>query len=310
VLATLLVQKGTLRVGDLLVAGATYGKVRLMHNDKGKKVDEATISMPVEILGLNDAPVAGDEFAVVKTDKQARDISAYRERKLREKKNLSLNKATSIEQLFIQAGQNIKELALVIKTDVHGSAEAISASLQKIEHPEVKIKILHCAVGAITDSDITLAQASNAFIMGFNVRANSSARSMIEQNNIEIRYYSIIYNLIDDVRAMLSGLLSPEISEKFIGNAEIREVFNITKMGKIAGCYVTNGVIKRGAGVRLLRDNVVIHEGKLKTLRRFKENVKEVRDNFECGVAFENYDDIKVGDVVEAFEIVETKKEL
>ena len=310
VIATVIVQKGTLKKGDIIIAGNSYGRVRRLCNDKGRTIAEAGPSVAVEVYGLNDAPSAGDVFNVAETDKQARDIVEYRQRKARDLQ-VTASK-TSLEDLFLKAsGDNkIKELPIIIKGDVHGSIEAIITSLGKIESDEVKLKVLHSAVGGISESDITLAVASGALILGFNVRANNAASSSAESNKIDIRYYSIIYNLIDDIKAIMSGMLSPIIREVYIGSVDIREVFNISKVGKVAGSYVTKGVIKRGAGVRLLRDSIVIHEGKLKTLKRFKDDVKEVKEGFECGIAFENYDDIKVSDSVEVFEIVEEQKKL
>ena len=310
VITTVIVQRGTLRKGDLLIAGNSYGRIKRICNDKGRTVHEAGPSLAVEVFGLNDAPSAGDIFNVVETDKQARDIIDYRVRKARDSK-VTASK-TSLEDLFLKASGagKIKELPIIIKGDVHGSIEAIITSLNKIESDEVKLHILHNAVGGITESDVTLAKASGAIILGFNVRANNAAAKDAEENKIDIRYYSIIYNLLDDIKAIMSGMLSPIIREEYIGSVDIREVFNVSKVGKIAGSYVTKGIIKRGAGVRLLRDDIVIHEGRLKTLKRFKEDVKEVREGFECGIAFENYDDIKVGDSVEVFEIVEEQKQL
>lgn len=310
VVATLIIQRGTLRKSDLAVAGCTYGRIRKMTNDKGMEVAEAGPSRAVEVWGLSEAPYAGDQFNIVETDKQARDITEYRDRKLKERK-VTASK-TSLEELFKNASNdgNIKNLPIIIKADVHGSIEAIIGSLDKIESEEVKIKILHSAVGGISESDISLAKAAGAIVVGFNVRSTTGAAMDADANKIDVRYYSIIYNLIDDIKAIMSGMLKPIIRENYIGSVDIREVFNITKVGKIAGSYVTKGVIKRGAGVRLLRDNIVIHEGKLKTLKRFKDDVKEVKDGFECGIAFENYDDIKVNDKVEVFEIVEEKQQL
>ena len=310
VIATVIVQRGTLKKGDLIIAGNAYGRVRTLCNDKGQTINEAGPSVAVEVYGLNDAPSAGDIFNVAETDKQARDIVEYRQRKARDLQ-VTASK-TSLEDLFLKAsgGNKIKELPLIIKGDVHGSIEAIITSLGKIESDEVKLKVLHSAVGGITESDITLAAASGALILGFNVRANNAATSLAENNKVDIRYYSIIYNLIDDIKSIMSGMLSPIIREVYIGSVDIREVFNISKVGKIAGSYVTKGMIKRGAGVRLLRDSIVIHEGKLKTLKRFKDDVKEVKEGYECGIAFENYDDIKVSDSVEVFEIVEEQKKL
>lgn len=310
VVTTLLVQRGTLRVGDLIVAGGSYGKVRVIHDDKGRNVKDATPSMPIEVLGLDYASDAGDTFNVVEHEKQAREITEYRDQKKLDLKNVQ-NKRGTLEELFLRSsnGKNT-DLAIIVKADVQGSIEAISASLYKFNNEELNVKILHSAVGAINESDVALAQASQAIIVGFNVRANVQAKALADNEKVDMRYYSIIYNLIDDVKAILSGMLSPIVREEYIGHAEIRKVYNITKHGKIAGSYVLDGHISRGAGVRLLRDDVVIHEGKLKTLRRFKEDVKEVRESFECGIAFENYEDIREGDKVEVFQFVEEARKL
>ncbi|KAJ6644847.1 Translation initiation factor IF-2 [Pseudolycoriella hygida] len=310
--ATVLVQRGTLRNGDIVVAGTKYGKIKRMNNDKGVEISIAPPTIPVEIYGLNEAPRAGDQFNIVSNEKQARDIVDYRIRLAKEKK-IAVVQRSSLEELFLKASGVVglvKELPIIIKGDVHGSVEAIVSSLQKLPAEEVKIRILHQAVGSIAESDITLAKASNAIILAFNVRANSNALTMADKEQVDIRYYSIIYNLLDDIKLVMSGMLSPIIREQYIGTVEIRQVFVVSKVGKVAGCYVTKGIIKRGAGVRLLRDNIVIHEGKLKTLKRFKEEVKETREGFECGIAFDNYDDIKEGDMVEVFEIIEEKKQL
>ncbi|AWU94902.1 translation initiation factor IF-2 [Azospirillum ramasamyi] len=310
--ATVLVQRGTLKVGDVFVTGAEWGRVRALINDRGQNVNEAAPAAPVEVLGLNGTPMAGDDFTVVESEARAREIAEFRQRKKREAV-VAASARGSLQDMFsrIQAGE-AKELPVVIKGDVQGSIEAIASSLEKLtaENTEVKVRVLHNSVGAINESDITLANASNAMIIGFNVRANPQARDLAKRDGVEIRYYSIIYNVIDDVKAALTGLLSPTLRERFIGYATIREVFNITKVGKVAGCMVTQGVVKRGAGVRLLRDNVVIHEGTLKTLKRFKDEVKEVREGYECGMAFENYDNIQAGDQIEAFEIEEIAREL
>jgi len=303
--ATVLIQKGTLNVGDIFVTGTETGRVRALMNDAGKKIDSALPGQPVEVLGLNGTPEAGDDFIVVDSDAKAHEIADFRIHKKRAVSAAKV-KARGLEQMMsdIKAGE-IKNLPIVIKGDVHGSIEAIASSLNKIteENHEVKVQILHSGVGAITESDVTLANASNAFIIGFNVRANAQARDMAKRDSVDIRYYSIIYQAIDDVKALLSGMLSPETKETFIGYAEIRQIFVMSKYGKVAGCFVTDGHVKRGSKVRLLRDNVVIHEGMLKTLRRFKDEVKDVQKGFECGMAFENYEDIKEGDVIEAFEI-------
>lgn len=302
VVATFLIQRGTLNVGDLVVAGGSYGRVRALINDKGQQIESAGPSVPVEVLGLDLPPEAGDEFAVAENEKAARDIVEYRREK--EKKRVSLASAKSVDQLFAIAGKTAaKEFNVIVKSDVHGSAEAIVGSISRFNGEEVKVRVLHSAVGAINESDITLAQATGAMLIAFNVRPTPKAKELAQQQKVEVRYYSIIYNVIDDIKAALSGLLSPELREEFIGYAEIREVFNITKAGKVAGCMVTDGVIKRGCKVRLLRDNVVVHEGTLKTLKRFKDEVKEVKAGFECGMAFENYEDIRQGDMIECFEI-------
>ncbi len=310
--ATVLISTGTLKVGDAFIAGDEWGRVRALLNDRGEQVDAAGPSVPVEVLGLNGTPGAGDEFIVVETEARARDISEFRQRKKREK-TAAVAARGSVESMFDQIKSGAKqELGVVLKGDVHGSVEAIAAALEKLteDHEEIAIRILHTGVGAISESDINLAKASDGMILAFNVRANPQARDLARQEGLEIRYYSVIYTLIDEMEALLSGMLSPQRKEVFIGYAEIRQVFNISKVGKVGGCYVTEGLVKRGAGVRLLRDNVVVHEGTLKTLKRFKDEVKEVREGTECGMAFENYDDIKEGDVIEAFEIEEVQRSL
>ncbi len=312
--ATILVEAGTLRVGDIFVVGAEVGKVRALINDKNEQIKEAIPGMPVEVLGLNGTPESGDRMAVVKTEAKAREIAGYRARKKAERDTIAGAVAgQSFEDMITAAkakGQK-QILPIVLKADVHGSVEAIIGSLHKMveDNEELGVNILMSGVGGITESDITLAAASNAMIIGFNVRANAQARTLATQENIDLHYYNVIYNVIDDVKDVLSGMLSPLRREQHIGNAEIREVFNITKVGKIGGCMVTNGFVKRGAGVRLLRDDVVIHEGKLKTLKRFKDEVKEVKEGMECGMAFENYENIQEGDIIECFEVVmETRK--
>ena len=310
--ATVLVQKGTLKPGDIFVSGTEWGRVRTLHNDRGALVKAALPGQPTEVQGLTGTPEAGDDFVVVADEAKAREIAEFRLRKKRAL-HAAKSKGRSLDQMIsdIQAG-SAKMLPVIIKGDVHGSVEAIAGALNKVteENKEVKVQVLHSGVGAITESDITLANASNAIIIGFNVRANPQARDMAKRDGVEIRYYSIIYEVIDEVKSLLSGLLSPEMKEKFIGYAEIRKVFNVSKTGKIAGCFVTEGLVKRGSKVRLLRDNVVIHEGTLKTLRRFKDEVREVQKGYECGMAFENYDDIKENDVIEAFEIESTARTL
>jgi translation initiation factor IF-2 len=312
VLSTFLVQKGTLKIGDIVIVGEAFGKVRAMQNAAGKVVKEAGPSMPVEILGLDEAPEAGVQFHVVESEKQAREIKEYRQKRSRDlRATLQRKQGGSLEDMFLKAKDGgRKELPILIKGDVQGSIEAIIGSLDKLATSEVGVKVLHGAVGGITTSDIALASASNAIILGFNVRTDASARESAAKEGADIRYYSIIYDIIDDIKAILGGMLSPHIREQYLGSAEIRDVFNITKSGKVAGCFVTDGVIRRGAGVRLLRNNVVIHEGKLKTLKRFKDDAKEVTSNFECGMAFENYEDIKAGDIIEAFELISEKRTL
>ncbi|MEM9045127.1 MAG: translation initiation factor IF-2 [Pseudomonadota bacterium] len=309
--ATVLVQRGTLRTGDIFVVGEQWGKVRALIDDKGERVKEAGPSVPVEVLGLNGTPEAGDVLNVVEDEGKAREIADYRQRVAREKA-ATAGARTSLDQLLAQAkaDENVSKLPVVMKSDVQGSAEAINQALEKIGNDEVQIQVLLSGVGAITESDVNLAEASNAPIIGFNVRANAPARDSANQKGVEIRYYSVIYDLVDDVKAAASGLLSPEVKETFIGYAAIKEVFKITGVGKVAGCEVTEGVAQRSAGVRLLRDNVVIHEGTLKTLKRFKDEVKEVQGGQECGMAFENYDDIREGDVIEIFTREEIERTL
>ncbi len=262
------------------------------------------------MLGLNGTPLAGDDFVVAENEGRARDIADYRQRRRREQQATAGARGT-LEQMFSQIAAGVaKEFAVVVKSDVQGSLEAITGSLEKLSTSEVAVRVLHAAVGGINESDVILAKASNAVIIGFNVRANPQARDLARRDGVEIRYYSIIYDVIDDMRAALTGLLSPTKRERFLGNAEIREVFNITKVGKVGGCMVTDGMVRRGAKVRLLRDNVVIHEGSLKTLKRFKDEVREVREGFECGMAFENYQDIQAGDVIECFEVEEVARAL
>ncbi len=301
--ATVLVQNGTLHVGDICIAGKEWGHVRAMFNEHGKKVFEATPATPVEVVGLQGTPSAGDDFIIVKDENQARDVTSYRIRKEREAKLVKSAKS-AMEQMLdkIKSGES-KQLAVIIKADVQGSIEAIEGTINKLSNDEVSVHVLHSAVGPISESDVTLAKASDAFIIGFNVRAIPQARDMARRDGIDIRYYSIIYDVADDVKKGLEGLLSPELREKFLGYAEIRNVFNITGVGKVGGCMVTEGLVKRGAKVRLLRDNVVIHDGSLSQLKRFKEDVKEVKEGYECGMSFENYNDIQVGDYIECYEI-------
>jgi len=307
--ATVLVQRGTLRVGDIVVAGTEFARVRALIDDKGAQDKEAGPSTPVEVLGFTGVPSAGDRFSVVENEARAREITEFRQRQIREK--TAGGGATSLEQMMNQLKvAGISKFPLIIKGDVQGSVEAINASLNKLSTDEVSAQILMSGVGAITESDVTLASASNAIIIGFNVRANKQASDLATRDGIEIRYYNIIYDLVDDVKAAMSGLLKPERRETFIGYATIKEVFQITKVGKVAGCQVTEGIVERGAGVRLLRDNVVVHEGKLKTLKRFKDEVKEVPAGQECGMAFEAYEDIRAGDVIECFRVEQVTRTL
>ncbi|MEX3017457.1 translation initiation factor IF-2 [Gymnodinialimonas hymeniacidonis] len=309
--ATVLVENGTLKQGDIFVVGEQWGKVRALVNDQGDRVKEAGPSVPVEVLGLNGTPEAGDVLNVVDTEAQAREIAEYREQAAKDKR-AAAGAATTLDQLLAnaKADQNVAELQIVVKADVQGSAEAIVQALEKIGNDEVRVRVLHYGVGAITESDIGLAEASGTPVIGFNVRANAPARASANQKGVEIRYYSVIYDLVDDVKAAASGLLGAEIRENFIGYATIKETFRVTGVGNVAGCLVTEGVARRSAGVRLLRDDVVIHEGTLKTLKRFKDEVKEVQSGQECGMAFENYDDIRPNDVIEIFEREEVERSL
>ena len=307
--ATVLVERGTLSQGDIFVVGQTWGRVRSLINDQGGQVDEAGPSFPSEVLGLQSTPEAGDRLIVVETEAKAREIVDYRERKQREKR--AIRGATTLDQMFAQAKDgDVNELPVVIKSDVQGSTEAIVGALEKIGNDEVRVQILHSGVGGITESDVTLAGASGALIIGFNVRANVQARELAKQQGTEIRYYSIIYDITDDIKAALTGMLSPELRETFIGYAKVLEVFSITKVGKIAGCRVTEGTVRRNAGVRQLRDDVVVYEGTIKTLKRHKEDVKEVQNSYECGIAFEANQDIKADDMLEVFEVTQVAREI
>ena len=310
--ATILVQRGTLRVGALVVAGSHWGRVRALIDDKGSAVESAGPSMPVEALGFSGAPEAGDRVAVVDSEARAREITEYRERQRREKLVARGPAArTSLSDMMSNLkATGRKELPIVVKGDVQGSVEAITAAVEKLGNDEVQARVIHGGVGGITESDVTLADASKAVIIGFNVRAHKEARDLAEQAGIEIRYYNIIYNLVDDVKAALSGMLAPTLRETMLGNAQILELFNISKIGVVAGCRVTDGVVQRGAHVRLIRDNVVVHEGKLSTLKRFKDEVAQVQSGQECGMAFENYQDMRVGDVIECYSVEEIRRTL
>lgn len=307
--ATVLVQRGALNVGDIVIAGGEWAKVRALINDRGQQIQIADPSTPVEVLGFGGTPSAGDLFAVVDSEARAREITEYRVRKEREKS--SIGSGMSLEQMMIrQQTEKAATFVLVIKGDVQGSVEAIVGALDKLGTDEVKAQVLYAGAGGITESDITLAQASQAVIMGFNVRANRQAREAAMRDGVQVRYYNVIYDLIEDVKAAMSGMLSPERRETFIGNAEILEVFNVSKVGKVAGCQITEGMVERGSGVRLIRDDVVIHEGKLSTLKRFKDEVDEVQSGQECGMAFENYQDMRKGDVIECYRVEEVARSL
>ena len=310
--ATVLVQRGTLRVGDIIVAGAEMGRVRALISDQGDNLDEAGPSVPVEVLGFNGPPEAGDRLAVVENEARARQVTSYRAHQKRENAAASISGMRgSLEQMMSQlktAGR--KEFPLIVKADVQGSLEAILGSLEKLGTEEVAARILHAGVGGISESDVTLAEGFNAAIIGFSVRANKEAAAAAKRNGIEIRYYNIIYDLVDDIKKAMSGLLAPTLRETMLGNAQILEVFNISKVGKVAGCRVTDGTVERGANVRLIRDNVVVHEGKLSTLKRFKDEVKEVQSGQECGMAFENYGDMRVGDVIECYRVETIQRSL
>src|SRR5579863_5073448 len=310
--ATVLVQRGTLKVGDIVVAGAEMGRVRALISDQGDTVEEAGPSVPVEVLGFNGPPEAGDRLAVVENEARARQITSYRAHQKRENAAASISGMRgSLEQMMSQLKTSSrKEFPLVVKADVQGSLEAILGSLEKLGTEEVGARILHAGVGGISESDVTLAEGFNAAIIGFSVRANKEAAAAAKRNGIEIRYYNIIYDLVDDVKKAMSGLLAPTLRETMLGNAQILEVFNISKVGKVAGCRVTDGTVERGANVRLIRDNVVVHEGKLSTLKRFKDEVKEVQSGQECGMAFENYGDMRVGDIIECYRVESIQRSL
>jgi translation initiation factor IF-2 len=306
--ATVLVREGTLHKGDIVLCGFEYGRVRAMRNELGQEVLEAGPSIPVEILGLSGVPAAGDEVTVVRDEKKAREVALYRQGKFREVK-LARQQKSKLENMFANMTEGeVHEVNVVLKADVQGSVEAISDSLLKLSTDEVKVKIIGSGVGGITETDATLAAASNAILVGFNVRADASARKVIEAESLDLRYYSVIYNLIDEVKAAMSGMLSPELKQQIIGLAEVRDVFKSPKFGAIAGCMVTEGTIKRHNPIRVLRDNVVIYEGELESLRRFKDDVNEVRNGMECGIGVKNYNDVRVGDMIEVFEIIEIQR--
>jgi translation initiation factor IF-2 len=308
--ATLLVQQGTLRQGDMIIAGEEYGRIRNMFDEKQQSTKEAGPSSPAVVLGLSKTPSAGDDFLVVKNERKAREVAEFRQTKTREAK-LASQQASKLEDMFSQMTEGDAEsVSVIIKSDVHGSAEALRDALTKLSTDEVKVKVLSSAVGGITETDANLAAASNAVIIGFNVRADAAARTAIKESGVDVRYYSIIYEAIDDVKAALSGLLSPEIREQIIGLAEVKEVFSSPKLGDIAGCIVTEGAVKRHNPIRVLRENVVIYEGELESLRRFKDDVNEVKSGTECGIGVKNYDNVQVGDQIECYERVEVARTL
>lgn len=308
--ATILVQEGTLNKGDIVLCGFEYGRIRAMRNELGKEVQSAGPSMPVEILGLSNVPSAGDEATVVRDEKKAREVALYRQGKFRDVK-LARQQKSKLENMFANMEEGkVSELNIVLKTDVQGTCEAITDSLLKLSTDEVKIKIIGSGVGGITETDATLAAASNAIILGFNVRADASARRVIESESVDLRYYSVIYSLIDEIKQAMSGMLAPEYKQQIMGLAEVRDVFKSPKFGAIAGCMVTEGTIKRNNPIRVLRDNVVIYEGELESLRRFKDDVNEVRNGMECGIGVKNYNDVRVGDMIEVFEVIEVKRSI
>lgn len=313
--ATMLVQSGTLHKGDILLAGQVFGKVRAMLDENGRQIEEAGPSMPVEILGLSDVPAAGEEAVSLSNEKKAREIALFRQGKFRDVK-LARQQAANLENIFSQMGDKsgnqteVQTLALIIKADVQGSQEALVQSLEKLSNEEVRVKVIHAAVGAISETDINLAQASKAVVIGFNVRADANARKLSETFGVDIRYYNVIYDAVDEIKAALSGMLAPEKREQIIGLVEIRQVFNISKIGLIAGCYVLEGCVKRDSKARLLRDNVVIWDGDLDSLKRFKDDAKEVKEGFECGLSLKNFNDIKENDKLEIYEIQEIARKL
>jgi translation initiation factor IF-2 len=310
VVATMLVQSGTLRKGDIVLAGTVFGRVRAMSDETGKSILEAGPAIPVEILGLSDVPNAGEDAMVLLDEKKAREIALFRAGKFRDVR-LARQQASKLENMFINMTEgDIKTLAVIIKTDVQGSLEALTSSLQKLSTDEVRVNVLHSGVGGIAESDVNLAIASNAIVIGFNTRADAGARKLAESDEVEIRYYSIIYDVINDVKDALSGMLSPEKKEEIIGRVEIRQVILISKIGAVAGCMVTDGVVKRGSQVRVLRNNVVVHTGELDSLKRFKDDAKEVRQGYECGLTLKNNNDVIEGDILEIFEVVEVARTL
>ena len=308
--STILVQSGTLKRGDMLLAGSSFGRVRAMLDEAGNDIKEAGPSIPVEILGLSDVPNSGEEVIVLNDERKAREIALFRQGKFRDVK-LAKQQASKLENMFDQMAEGeVKTLALIIKSDVQGSYEALATSLQKLSTDEVKVNIIHTGVGAVTESDVNLSVASKAVLIGFNVRADAGARKLIESSGVDVRYYNIIYEAVDEIKAALGGMLAPEKKESAIGLVEVREVYRISKVGAVAGCYVQDGVIKRNSKIRILRDDVIIFTGELDSLKRFKDDVKEVKSNFECGLSLKNYNDIEVGDLLEVYEVVEIARTL
>jgi translation initiation factor IF-2 len=308
--ATVLVQSGTLKRGDAVLVGAVFGRVRAMLDENGKAVADAGPSIPVEIQGLSEVPVAGEDLLVLSDEKKAREIALFRQGKFRDVK-LAKQQSAKLESMFEQMAEGeVRTLALIVKADVQGSIEAIAHALQKLSTDEVKVNLIHSGVGGITESDINLALASKAIVIGFNARADAAARKLAETSGVDIRYYNIIYAMVDEIKAAMSGMLAPEKKESVIGMVEIRQVFHISKVGTVAGCYVTEGMVKRSSQVRVLRNNVVIHTGELDSLKRFKDDVKEVKANFECGLSLRGYNDLEVGDQLEVFEVVEVARTL
>ena len=308
--STILVQSGTLKRGDMLLAGSSFGRVRAMLDEAGNDIKEAGPSIPVEILGLSDVPNSGEEVIVLNDERKAREIALFRQGKFRDVK-LARKQAANLENIFENMGEGeVQTLALIIKSDVQGSYEALATSLQKLSTDEVKVNIIHTGVGAVSESDVNLSLASKAVLIGFNVRADAGARKLIESSGVDVRYYNIIYEAVDEIKAALGGMLAPEKKETAIGLVEIREVYRISKVGAVAGCYVQDGVIKRNSKIRVLRGDVIIHTGELDSLKRFKDDVKEVKSNFECGLSLKNYNDIEVGDLLEVYEVVEVARTL
>jgi len=307
--ATVLVQAGTLNKGDVVLAGASFGKIRALLDENNRQIQSAGPSIPAEILGLTDVPQSGDELLVLGDEKKAREIALFRQGKFRDVR-LAKQQAAKLENVFENMGGENKDLPLIVKADVHGSQEAVSLSLQKLSNQEIKIRMVHSAVGPVTESDVNLAIASRAVIIGFNVRTDSASRRLAELNEIDIRYYNVIYDVVKDVKDALQGMLAPEIKEEVTGLVEIRQVFKVSKLGKIAGCMVLEGIVKKSASVRLLRENVVIWTGELESLKRFKDDIKEVKEGYECGLTLRGYNDIKEGDQLEVFEVREIARAL